>query len=158
MTADAVRAAAKTWLNSRSSVTGYLVNNAPAPRRSTREANADFVPPVCTRRIWRGVALLLFGTPVSATTIERVVSPAVSKPGWCTSRRCRSSRSDVAFAGGTTQDPPGKAGTANLVASLLDEGAGDLDSNAFHARLERKAIELGFSARIATPCAARCAR
>jgi len=33
-----------------------------------------------------------------------------------------------------------------LVASLLDEGAGDLDSKTFHARLERKAIELGFQA------------
>ena len=33
VTADAVRAAAKTWLNSRSSVTGYLVNNPPAPEK-----------------------------------------------------------------------------------------------------------------------------
>jgi zinc protease len=29
---------------------------------------------------------------------------------------------------------------------LLDEGAGDLDAKTFHARLERKAIELGFQA------------
>jgi zinc protease len=53
---------------------------------------------------------------------------------------------DFAFVGGAVQDPAGKAGTANLVASLLDEGAGDLDSKTFHARLERKAIELGFQA------------
>ena len=33
-----------------------------------------------------------------------------------------------------------------MVASLLDEGAGDLDAKAFHERLERKAIELSFRA------------
>jgi len=52
---------------------------------------------------------------------------------------------DVAFAAARPRIA-GKAGTANLVASLLDEGAGDLDSTRFHARLERKAIELGFQA------------
>jgi zinc protease len=53
---------------------------------------------------------------------------------------------DFAFVGGAAQDAPGKGGTASLVASLLDEGAGDLDAKTFHARLERKAIELGFQA------------
>ena len=33
-----------------------------------------------------------------------------------------------------------------MVAGLLDEGAGDLDSKTFHERLERRAIELRFSA------------
>ena len=53
---------------------------------------------------------------------------------------------DFAFSGGAAQDPAGKAGTANLVASLLDDGVGDFDSKTFHDRLERKAIELNFSA------------
>ena len=53
---------------------------------------------------------------------------------------------DFAFVGGSVQDPPDKGGTANLVASLLDEGAGDLDSKAFADRLERKAIEMNFAA------------
>jgi zinc protease len=53
---------------------------------------------------------------------------------------------EFAFVGGAVQDPPGKAGTAALTASLLDSGAGDLDSNAFSDRLERKAIQLGFLA------------
>jgi zinc protease len=53
---------------------------------------------------------------------------------------------DFAFAGGAVQDPAGKAGTATLTASLLDSGAGDLDSRAFSNRLERKAIEMSFSA------------
>jgi zinc protease len=33
-----------------------------------------------------------------------------------------------------------------MTASLIDEGAGDLDSKAFHERLDRRAIELHFSA------------
>ena len=36
-------------------------------------------------------------------------------------------------------------GVGNLVADLLDEGSGDLDSNTFHERLDRRAIELSFT-------------
>src|SRR6202011_1533615 len=52
---------------------------------------------------------------------------------------------EYAFAGGGAQDPANKAGVANLVASLLDEGSGELDSKTFHERLDRRAIELSFS-------------
>src|SRR5207302_580170 len=51
-----------------------------------------------------------------------------------------------AFGGGATQDPADKPGVGNMVADLLDEGSGDLDSNTFHERLDRRAIELSFSA------------
>ena len=51
----------------------------------------------------------------------------------------------VAFRGGSIADPAGKEGLANMVAGLLDEGAGDLDSAAFQERLQELAI--GFSAR-----------
>lgn len=53
---------------------------------------------------------------------------------------------ECAFAGGAAQDAVGKAGTANMAAALLDEGAGDLDDEAFHTALDDKAIELSFSA------------
>lgn len=53
---------------------------------------------------------------------------------------------DLAFRGGSTQDPLGKSGAATLFSGLLDEGAGDLDSEAFHRALDDKAIELSFSA------------
>src|SRR5207253_89635 len=43
------------------------------------------------------------------------------------------------------QDPAAKSGVGNMVAGLLDEGSGDLDSKTFHERLERRAIELSFS-------------
>ena len=51
---------------------------------------------------------------------------------------------NYAFHGGSSQDDADKAGTANLAADLLDEGAGELDSKTYHERLERHAIELGF--------------
>ena len=53
---------------------------------------------------------------------------------------------NTAFRGGSTQDPEGRAGLANMLAGLLDEGAGDLDSRAFQARLEDLSISLNFEA------------
>jgi zinc protease len=51
---------------------------------------------------------------------------------------------NYAFHGGSSQDEADKAGTANLAADLLDEGAGDLDSTTFHKRLENHAIDMTF--------------
>lgn len=48
--------------------------------------------------------------------------------------------------GGSAQDPPGKAGAASLMANLLDEGAGDLDDEAFHRALDEQAIEFSAGA------------
>ena len=99
------------------------------------------------RRIIAAVLILpLFAAPALATTIERVVSPGGIEAWLVHEPAVPMIAVDFAFGGGAAQDPAGKAGTANLVASLLDEGAGDLDSKTFHARLERKAIELGFQA------------
>ena len=52
---------------------------------------------------------------------------------------------EYAFGGGATQDPADKPGVGNMVADLLDEGSGDLDSKTFHERLDRRAIELSFT-------------
>jgi zinc protease len=53
---------------------------------------------------------------------------------------------EFAFKGGAAQDPSGKPGVANLLAGLLDEGAGPLDAEGFHQALDEDAIELSFSA------------
>ena len=50
------------------------------------------------------------------------------------------------FEGGAIGDPKGKEGLANLMSGLLDEGAGDLDSQAFRTELEDLAIRLSFDA------------
>jgi zinc protease len=54
---------------------------------------------------------------------------------------------DFAFDGGASRDPDDAAGSAYLVSGLLDEGAGDLDAEAFQGRMADHAINLGFEAR-----------
>ncbi|MET2827445.1 M16 family metallopeptidase [Mesorhizobium shangrilense] len=51
------------------------------------------------------------------------------------------------FDGGSTQDPPGKEGLANLMTGLFDEGAGNLDSEAFQIRLDDVGAEMSFDER-----------
>ena len=53
---------------------------------------------------------------------------------------------DFAFRGGALQDSEGRSGTATMFSAVLDEGAGELDSEAFHRALDEKAIEISFSA------------
>jgi zinc protease len=91
-------------------------------------------------------ASILFAARAGATTIERVVSPGGIEAWLVHEQAVPLIAVEFAFAGGAVQDPPGKAGTAALTASLLDAGAGDLDSTAFTDRLERKAIQMNFSA------------
>ena len=50
------------------------------------------------------------------------------------------------FDRGSAADPEGKEGLANLMTSLFDEGAGDLDSEAFQIRLDDVGAEMSFSA------------
>ncbi|EHH10657.1 peptidase M16 [Mesorhizobium amorphae] len=50
------------------------------------------------------------------------------------------------FDGGSTQDPAGKEGLANLMTGLFDEGAGDFDSDAFQVKLDDAGAEMGFDA------------
>lgn len=51
-----------------------------------------------------------------------------------------------AFMGGSELDPVGKKGLANLAASTMDEGAGDLDSQTFQQTLTDQSITLRFEA------------
>jgi zinc protease len=50
------------------------------------------------------------------------------------------------FRGGSALDPVGKEGLAYLISGLLDEGAGELDSQEFRTELEDLAIQLSFDA------------
>ncbi|WP_062111420.1 M16 family metallopeptidase [Aureimonas sp. AU40] len=52
-----------------------------------------------------------------------------------------------AFKGaGSTQDAPGKEGTANLLSGLLDEGAGDIKSQDFQGKLDELGVALSYDA------------
>jgi zinc protease len=52
---------------------------------------------------------------------------------------------NISMPAGSAYDPAGKAGLASFAASMIDEGAGGLDSKAFHEALANRAI--AFSAR-----------
>ena len=82
----------------------------------------------------------------AATAIERVVSPSGIEAWLVREPATPLIAVDFAFRGGADEDPAEKPGVANMVADLLDEGAGSLDGNAFHERLERHAIEMSFGA------------
>jgi zinc protease len=91
--------------------------------------------------------LLALAAPAAqATTIERVVSPKGIEAWLVREPAVPLIAVEVAFLGGSEQDPADKPGLASLAADLWDEGAGDLDAKAFHSALEDKAIELGFRA------------
>ena len=90
-------------------------------------------------------ATFLAVAPAHATKIERIVSPGGIE-AWVVREPAPLIAVEFAFTGGAEQDPPDKAGVAFLAADLLDDGAGDLDAKAFQERLERKSIEMSFSA------------
>lgn len=50
------------------------------------------------------------------------------------------------FKGGNTQDPEGKEGLSELMSGLFDEGAGELDSDAFQIKLDDAGAEMRFGA------------
>ena len=91
-------------------------------------------------------AMFLLQAPAArAMTIERVTSPGGIE-AWLVRDSAPMIALDFAFLGSADQDPADKPGVATMVASLLDEGAGPFDAMTFHGRLERRAIEMSFSA------------
>jgi zinc protease len=102
-------------------------------------------------RIALTVAACLALTPLASTPsdaaakIQHLVSPGGIEAWFVQDATVPLIAMEYAFGGGATQDPADKSGVGNLVADLLDEGSGDLDSKTFHERLERRAIELSFN-------------
>ena len=94
-----------------------------------------------------GLALTaITATPSQAAAkIQHLVSPGGIEAWFVQDATVPLIAMEYAFVGGATQDPPDKPGVGNLVSDLLDEGSGDLDSQTFHERLERRAIDLSFS-------------
>jgi zinc protease len=90
-------------------------------------------------------AMLISQTPARATTIERVVSPGGIEAWLVREPSVPLIAMHFAFKGGADQDAADKPGVGYMTAALLDDGAGDLDANAFHKLLEENAIELRFS-------------
>jgi zinc protease len=81
----------------------------------------------------------------AAARIQHLVSPGGIEAWFVQDATVPLIAMEYAFGGGATQDPADKPGVGNMVASLLDEGSGELDSRTFHEHLDRRAIELSFN-------------
>jgi len=108
-------------------------------------------PRTCARRIGLIVAACLVMTPLASTPsqaaarIQHLISPGGIEAWFVQDATVPLIAMEYSFAGGATQDPADKPGVGNMVADLIDEGSGDLDSNTFHEHLDRRAIELSFT-------------
>jgi zinc protease len=89
--------------------------------------------------------MLASRTSHAAAKIQHLVSPGGIEAWFVQDATVPLIAMEYAFGGGASHDPADKPGVGNLVADLLDEGSGDLDSNTYHERLDRRAIQLSFS-------------
>jgi zinc protease len=110
----------------------------------------SFAPSFTRRFVLAAVACaalaMMAPTPSrAAAKIQHLVSPGGIEAWFVQDATVPLIAMEYAFGGGASQDPAGKPGVGNMVADLLDEGSGDLDSKTFHERLDRRAIELSFS-------------
>jgi zinc protease len=97
-----------------------------------------------------GFLLVFFFAQISGTAraveIQRVVSPLGIEAWLVEEDTVPLIAMSFAFVGGAAQDPANRTGVANMLSGLLDEGAGDLDSEAFQTALDEFSIALSFSA------------
>ncbi|MEK9672351.1 MAG: pitrilysin family protein [Rhodospirillaceae bacterium] len=82
--------------------------------------------------------------PAWAAKVERVVSPGGIEAWLVQDHLNPIITVNFSFRGGSALDPAGKEGLASMAASLLDEGAGELDSKALRQVLEDLSITLRF--------------
>jgi zinc protease len=95
-----------------------------------------------------GFALSIAGTTISsayAVDIKTVVSDKGIKALLVEDYAVPLIAVSFSFKGGSTQDAVGKEGTASLLTNLLDEGAGDLDSQAFQVALDDNGMKFSFN-------------
>ncbi len=90
------------------------------------------------------LALLALAAPARAIDIQRVVSSGGIEAWLVETHSVPIVTVQFAFAGGSAQDPPGLPGVANFLSATLDEGAGDLDSQAFQGLINDYSIPLGY--------------
>ncbi len=83
-------------------------------------------------------------SPETAVNVRTVVTPRGLTAWLVESYAVPVVSLEFAMRGGAAQDPPDKAGLGMLLANLLDEGAGDLDSQAYQRALDEKAVEIHF--------------
>ena len=90
--------------------------------------------------------VLALATPLRAEiVIQDVTSPGGIKAWLVEDHSIPFTALEIRFQGGTSLDAPGKRGAVNLMTALIEEGAGDLDSQGFAAARDALAAEFSFS-------------
>jgi zinc protease len=80
-----------------------------------------------------------------AVEIQEVTSPGGIKAWLVEDRTIPLVAMNFSFRGGSTLDPVGKEGLANFLTGMFDEGAGDIPSAEFQARMNELAFKMSFS-------------
>src|ERR1700733_9425051 len=94
---------------------------------------------------WIAVAAMMPAPSQAAAKIQHLVSPGGIEAWFVQDATVPLVAMEFAMDGGAAQDPDGKAGVGNMVASLIDERSGDSDSRVLPELLAGRAIELSFS-------------
>ncbi|OAI42411.1 hypothetical protein AYO42_02575 [Rhizomicrobium sp. SCGC AG-212-E05] len=98
------------------------------------------------RRAFSAFAFLLLAAyPARAATIENIDLGKTATVWFAEDHTVPIISFNISMPAGSAYDPAGKPGLASFAASMMDEGAGDLSSKAFHEAIANRAI--GFSAR-----------
>ncbi|MFZ4761670.1 MAG: M16 family metallopeptidase [Alphaproteobacteria bacterium] len=92
------------------------------------------------------IACVYSQTAEAAPNIQKVTTPAGLQLWLVSSPRVPVIALSFSFKGGMIYDPPGKEGLAYMATALLDQGAGELDTESFNRRLTENSISMGFSA------------
>ncbi len=93
------------------------------------------------------IALLAAATTAHAIEIQVVKGPRSGVTAWLVEdHTVPLVAMDFSFTGGAVNDPRGKEGLATFLSAMLDEGAGDMKSAAFQARMEELAMRMSFNA------------
>lgn len=92
-----------------------------------------------------GVLLALATAPACALDVQTLAAPRGEQVWYVSDHTLPMIAMTVAIPAGSSYDPQGKDGLASFAANLLDEGAGRLDSDAFHTALAVRAIKLSIS-------------
>jgi zinc protease len=97
------------------------------------------------KRLLAALALLLIATPALAANIQNIDLGRAAQVWFAEDHTVPIVSFNISLPAGSAYDPVGKAGLAAFTGAMIDEGAGGLDSKAFHEALANRAIS--FSAR-----------
>ncbi|AVO37759.1 M16 family metallopeptidase [Pukyongiella litopenaei] len=91
-------------------------------------------------------ALLLAWPAAAAVEIEEVTTPGGLTAWLVEDHSIPFTALEIRFRGGTSLDRPGKRGAVYLMTGLLEEGAGDMDAQAYARAQESLAASFGYDA------------